>query len=86
MEACTYNDPDVNKAPVKVVKNRNANKFKKFKLLGLDDKKQCPDGIHLCDIDSTCCPSNLNSLSDDTGNYGCCGLKNAVCCSDGINW
>ncbi len=38
----------------------------------------CPDGISECPNGSTCC--KLSS-----GQYGCCPLENAVCCSDGIH-
>ncbi|XP_075924861.1 progranulin isoform X2 [Petromyzon marinus] len=36
--------------------------------------KQCPDGTS-CGDDATCCPLA-------SGQYGCCSLEDAVCCSD----
>ena len=38
----------------------------------------CPDGESECPDDNTCC--KLSS-----GQYGCCPLPNAVCCSDGVH-
>ncbi|ESP03183.1 hypothetical protein LOTGIDRAFT_81959, partial [Lottia gigantea] len=38
----------------------------------------CPDGRSQCPNDNTCCKLN-------TGNYGCCPLPDAVCCSDGVH-
>ncbi|PFX28352.1 Granulin [Stylophora pistillata] len=38
----------------------------------------CPDGESECPDGTTCC-----KLS--TGQYGCCPLPNAVCCSDGVH-
>ncbi|XP_071498989.1 uncharacterized protein [Diadema antillarum] len=38
----------------------------------------CPDGITKCPENNTCC-----KLS--TGQYGCCPLPNAVCCSDDLH-
>ena len=35
----------------------------------------CPDGISACPSGDTCCPMG-------SGNYGCCPLPHAVCCSD----
>ena len=39
---------------------------------------ECPDGMSECPDGNTCC--KLSS-----GQYGCCPLPNAVCCSDGIH-
>lgn len=44
------------------------------KIVGED---KCPDGKP-CSSDFTCCP-----LKD--GGYGCCALKNAICCTDSIH-
>ena len=44
------------------------------KIMG--NNRICPDGISSCPSHSTCC--KLAS-----GDYGCCPMKNAVCCSDG---
>ena len=38
----------------------------------------CPDGQSECPSDNTCC--KLSS-----GQYGCCPLPEATCCSDGIH-
>ncbi|CAJ0924049.1 unnamed protein product, partial [Mesorhabditis belari] len=35
----------------------------------------CPGGIWVCPSGNTCCPEN-------NGQYGCCPMTNAVCCSD----
>ena len=39
---------------------------------------ECPDGQSECPSGSTCC--KLSS-----GEYGCCPLPKAVCCSDGVH-
>jgi len=38
----------------------------------------CPDGLSRCDEKETCC-----KLSN--GDWGCCPLPKAVCCSDGVH-
>ena len=38
----------------------------------------CPDGVSECPDGNTCC--KLSS-----GQYGCCPLPNAVCCSDNLH-
>ncbi|XP_014669886.1 PREDICTED: granulins-like [Priapulus caudatus] len=38
----------------------------------------CPDGAHQCPDRNTCCKMT-------TGQYGCCPLLNASCCSDGYH-
>jgi len=39
---------------------------------------ECPDGQSQCPDGSTCC--KLSS-----GEWGCCPLPNAFCCSDGVH-
>ncbi|XP_077976751.1 uncharacterized protein LOC120333941 isoform X18 [Styela clava] len=41
-------------------------------------EKTCPDGKSRCPDGTTCCKLN-------TGEYGCCPLAKAVCCSDGLH-
>ncbi|XP_028823013.1 granulin b [Denticeps clupeoides] len=43
-------------------------------LLAVCSALPCPDG-GLCGDDETCCP-------EPSGRYGCCHLRNAVCCTD----
>ncbi|XP_045693507.1 progranulin [Phyllostomus hastatus] len=38
----------------------------------------CPDGRSLCPDDSTCCEL-------PSGQYGCCPIPNAICCSDHLH-
>ncbi|XP_033095515.1 progranulin-like, partial [Anneissia japonica] len=38
----------------------------------------CPDGQSECPDDNTCCKMT-------SGQYGCCPMPNAVCCSDGLH-
>ncbi len=38
----------------------------------------CPDGVAICDANSTCC------ISTD-GDYSCCPIQAGVCCSDHVH-
>ena len=38
----------------------------------------CPDGTSVCPNGNTCCKL-------ESGEYGCCPLPNAECCSDGVH-
>uniref|UniRef100_A0A8D0H4N2 Granulin n=1 Tax=Sphenodon punctatus TaxID=8508 RepID=A0A8D0H4N2_SPHPU len=46
--------------------------------LALSSKNTCPDQKSTCPDDTTCCQMV-------TGQYGCCHLQNAVCCSDHLH-
>ena len=49
-----------------------------FMMLSCAKERQCPGSKTSCPDDSTCCP-----LQD--GSYGCCPIKNAVCCQDSVH-
>lgn len=78
-ESCTYQDPDAVEATRiflnKIVSKRSANTYPGQ----LEDSMvECKDAVHYCPDSSTCCKSG--------DSFGCCSIKNAVCCDDGINW
>lgn len=47
-------------------------------ILSCAKENQCPGGEASCPENSTCCP-----LHD--GSYGCCPIKDAVCCADSVH-
>ena len=49
-----------------------------FMILSWANENQCPGNKTSCPDDSTCC-----RLHD--GSYGCCPIKNAVCCQDSVH-
>ena len=83
-ETCLLSD-NLLKKPIKLVKPKSTD-FKRSKLIveNLSDDQECPDQVNYCDYGYTCCQST--QLNDENIKTGCCASKNAVCCSDGINW
>jgi len=80
LETCVYNDPDRKKqTPQPSIKLVTARKRSRFALLELGQQQQCKNAEYSCSDSYTCCSTD----SDDT--YGCCPVKNAVCCQDGLN-
>lgn len=45
----------------------------RFNATKLGNIKTCPNGVDICDVHHTCCPSAEKGV-------GCCKLPNAVCC------
>lgn len=52
--------------------------FFSFVILSCAKGNQCPGGKTSCPDDSTCC-------SLHNGSFGCCPIKNAVCCQDSVH-
>ena len=81
LEACTLNDQEIKLEPIKL------KRFKKslnvlLKTSSEINSADCHDSIHYCSDNFTCCSGNVKGVK----NFGCCPVKDGVCCNDGINW
>ena len=84
-ESCTLIDPDNKIIKPFIIHDKTLNKkTSRHRIKLFQDLKsvECEDAIHYCPDTYSCCAKKY----ENGKKYGCCPVKNAVCCDDGINW